>query len=166
MPVWFRAAVFVLLVPGSVAGWIPWSIARGDGAPPAGAFALGWAGGLLLALGWAILLWCTRDFVQRGRGTPAPYDPPRALVTAGLYRVVRNPMYVGVVLAIGGIALWHWSGRALFYGACVALAFHLRVVLVEEPKLGREFGTAFDAYRRAVPRWLPVRWPGRRAPRA
>ena len=166
MPIWSRAALFVLLVPGAVAGWIPWWLAQGEGAAPAGATASRWIGGALVALGWAIVLWCTRDFVRRGRGTPAPYDPPRALVTTGLFGVVRNPMYVGVLLAIGGIALRHGSGRTLLYGACVALAVHLRVVTYEEPRLAREFGAAFTAYRHAVPRWLPVRWPGRRPPRA
>jgi protein-S-isoprenylcysteine O-methyltransferase Ste14 len=151
----------VLLVPGAVAGCVPWTIARGDAGPLAGAVVPGVLGGLLIAAGWAILLWCTRDFVRRGRGTPAPHDPPRALVTAGLYGVVRNPMYVGVLLAIGGIALRHWSARALLYGAFVALAFHLRVLLYEEPRLARDFGAAWAAYRRAVPRWIPT-WRGTR----
>ena len=156
MPIWIRAAAFVLLAPGAVAGWVPWLIARGDAAA-AGAPALRWLGGALLAAGWAIVLWCTRDFALRGRGTPAPYDPPRALVTSGLFAVVRNPMYVGVLLAIGGMAAWHRSDRVVAYGALVALAFHLRVILYEEPRLAREFGAAFDAYRRAVPRWIPAR---------
>jgi protein-S-isoprenylcysteine O-methyltransferase Ste14 len=149
-----RAAGFVLLVPAAVGGWIPFLIA--GSAEPARAWTAGRVLGLLLVvLGWSILLWCTFEFVQRGRGTPSPQSAPTQLVSSGLFRFVRNPMYVGVVTAIGGIALAKHSWGAAIYGAAVALAFHLRVVLYEEPRLTREFGASFDEYRRRVPRWLP-----------
>ena len=149
-----RAAAFILLVPGAVGGWIPFLIAGGADPVP------GWTadrllGLMLVALGWSILLWCTFEFVQRGRGTPSPQSAPTRLVTSGLFRFVRNPMYVGVVTAIAGIALAKHSWSAAIYGAAVALAFHLRVVLYEEPRLTREFGASFDEYRGQVPRWLP-----------
>ena len=153
MPLWLRAAVFVLVVPGAVGGWVPWRLARADGVDvplPVRVLAA-----LALVAGWGVLLWCVRDFLRRGRGTPAPYDPPAALVTAGLYGVVRNPMYLGVLLAVAGWGLWHGSGRVLFYWACVAAAFHLAVTLVEEPALARTFGASYDAYRARVPRWIP-----------
>jgi protein-S-isoprenylcysteine O-methyltransferase Ste14 len=153
MPVWFRAFVFVVVVPGAVAGWIPWRLA---GPRPASTLPAGHVLGIpLLLLGWAGLLWGVADFVRHGRGTPGPYDPPRALVDTGLYRVVRNPMYVSVVLAIAGCALWRWSPAVVWYGLGVALAFHLMVVGYEEPHLGHLFGASYASYRARVPRWLP-----------
>jgi protein-S-isoprenylcysteine O-methyltransferase Ste14 len=110
---------------------------------------------LLLLLGWSGLLYCVRDFIRRGRGTPAPYDAPRDLVTAGLYQVVRNPMYVSVILAVLGQAIWFWSAAVLQYAAWIALGFHLMVVLYEEPALARQFGDSYTAYRARVPRWIP-----------
>ena len=149
-----RAAVFVLLVPGAIGGWIPFLIA--GGAEPVRAWTAHWVLGLMLVvIGWSILLWCTFEFVQRGRGTPSPQSAPTQLVTSGLFRFVRTPMYVGVVTAIAGIALAKRSLGAAIYCTAVALAFHLRVVLYEEPRLRREFGASFDEYRRKVPRWLP-----------
>lgn len=85
------------------------------------------------------------------------YDPPRALVTDGLYRFVRNPMYVGVLLAVLGLALWWWSRSVLIYAVGVAIAFHLRVLIYEEPRLTQSFASDFAQYRARVPRWLP-RW--------
>ena len=155
MPVWLRALVFVVVVPGAVAGWIPWRIALGDGAPVAPRQPLHWIGAPLLLVGWAGLLWCVADFVRYGRGTPGPYDPPRALVATGLYRVVRNPMYVSVLLAIAGCALWTWSSAVAWYGLVVALMVHLMVVFYEEPHLAGVFGDSYAAYRARVPRWLP-----------
>jgi protein-S-isoprenylcysteine O-methyltransferase Ste14 len=105
---------------------------------------------------------CFVDFVRRGRGTPAIYDPPRELVVAGLYRYVRNPQYVGVVLVVVGEALL--SGMVVLFGyaALMALGYHLFVRYYEEPTLGRLFGVAYTRYREAVPRWLPWRtgWTG------
>jgi protein-S-isoprenylcysteine O-methyltransferase Ste14 len=151
MPIWLRAAVFLALFPAAIAGWLPWLVAM-----PRPAAAPGHEIGLIvIAIGWGTLLWCAREFARRGRGTPAPYDPPRALVTGGLYEVVRNPMYAGVLVAIFGWALWYWSGRVVLYGAFVALAFHARVLLYEEPVLSRAFGADFDSYRARVPRWFP-----------
>ena len=160
MPIWLRAAVFIVAVPGTVAGWLPWDIAGrprislGDGSP------LRWLGALLALLGWGLLLWCARDFALRGRGTPAPYDAPRSLVTSGLYQFVRNPMYVSVLTAIFGQAIWYRSINVAVYGAIVALFFHTFVRLYEEPKLRALFGAAYTEYCQRVPRWFP-RYPRR-----
>jgi protein-S-isoprenylcysteine O-methyltransferase Ste14 len=155
MPVWFRAALFIIVVPGAVAGWLPWYFA---GRPRLATLELQphvVAGALLVVIGWAGLLWCTKDFATRGRGTPSPLDPPRALVTNGLYRYVRNPMYVCVTTAIAGQAMMFASRGALIYAAVVLVMFHLRVVIFEEPTLAREFGAEFTTYRANVPRWIP-----------
>jgi protein-S-isoprenylcysteine O-methyltransferase Ste14 len=154
-----RAGLFIVLVPGSIAGWLPWYVSgwrrpRLDGA-------LGFVGVFFAVLGWLVLLWCTRDFAVRGRGTPNPLDPPRGLVIDGLYRFVRNPMYVAVVTSILGQAAMYRSRSVLWYAAAVALGFHLRVVLYEEPKLTELFGDSYADYRRRVPRWVPrVALPG------
>lgn len=154
-PVWLRALLFILVVPGTVAGWLPWYIAGSppftisDGRPLRG------LGVLLVLVGWGVLLACARDFARSGRGTPAPYDPPRALVTNGLYRFVRNPMYVGVLAAIVGHTFWYYSKGVALYAVAVAVMVHLRVVMHEEPWLMRTFGPEFAAYRARVPRWLP-----------
>ena len=166
VPVWIRAALFIAIVPASVAGWLPWYTA---GSPPlatragmlAGAIAL-----LLMIAGWGILLVCAREFARAGHGTPAPYDPPRALVTSGMYRFTRNPMYVGVVTAIFGQALWFRSRDAAIYGMVVALMFQIAIVLYEEPRLTKVFGKEYLEYKQRVPRWVGLRRAGRANGRA
>lgn len=108
----------------------------------------------VLVVGCATLLWCVRDFYVAGRGTLAPWSPPRSLVTVGLYRWSRNPMYVGVVVLLCGWALAYGSTALWLYAAAVAIAFHLRVVLGEEPWLARKYGDAWRAYSARVPRWV------------
>jgi len=155
MRLFLKNLVFTVLVPGTVTVFIPYQIiVRGGGALMADAARL-WAAGPLLVLGAAIYLWCVWDFAVTGRGTPAPIDPPKHLVVRGLYRYVRNPMYVGVLLTISGWAVLSGSWALVKYGVGVALAFHFFVVFVEEPTLRRQFGDAYDAYRRTVARWVP-----------
>jgi protein-S-isoprenylcysteine O-methyltransferase Ste14 len=112
------------------------------------------AGLLPLGLGLGLLLWCVRDFHVAGKGTLAPWAPPRHLVTIGLYRFSRNPMYVAVTFMLIGWAICFASRALAIYAGCVALAFHLRVVFGEEPWLARTHGRAWDEYRARVPRWL------------
>ncbi len=114
-------------------------------------------GFLPIALGGAFYLWCAWDFVTVGQGTPAPIDPPRFLVARGLYRVVRNPMYVGILLVLLGESIIFRSVSILIYAAIVCLLFHLFVVFYEEPTLKRKFGASYEEYCRAVPRWIPRR---------
>jgi protein-S-isoprenylcysteine O-methyltransferase Ste14 len=154
MSLFLRAAIFFLIAPGLVLGWIPyWILSRNPRAvvpPVPRVLGLG-----LMAVGVACLLWCFRDFVVSGRGTPAPYDPPKKLVTTGLYRFVRNPMYIALVTALGGEALFFGSRSLWIYAAVAWLAFHFRVLLYEEPALRRLFGAEYETYRAAVPRWIP-----------
>ena len=115
---------------------------------------------VLLALPFAIAgaatyFWCLWDFAVTGRGTPAPVDPPKQLIVRGLYRYVRNPMYLGVLLVIVAWNLAFPSGALVQYGLAVAVAFHLTVLLIEEPLLRHKFGAAYEAYLHAVPRWIP-----------
>lgn len=145
---------FTVLVPGTVAGVVPAVLASGH-QPAGGARAV--LAALVFALGLAIYAWCVWDFASFGRGTPAPVKAPERLVVRGLYRASRNPMYVGVVTVIAGWAI-HFGTLALaLYAALVALAFHLCVVLYEEPHLRRVFGAEYERYCERVGRWLP--WP-------
>ena len=154
VPVWIRAALFIVVVPGSVAGWIPWYAAGSPPvAPRANAF-LAALGAAMVVAGWTVLLICAREFARAGRGTPAPYDPPRSLVTSGLYRFTRNPMYVGVVTAIFGQAIWFHSRDAAIYGIAMILAFHVAIRIYEEPRLTRVFGQQYLDYKKSVPRWV------------
>jgi protein-S-isoprenylcysteine O-methyltransferase Ste14 len=109
---------------------------------------------VLLAAGLVALLWCVRDFYVSGQGTLAPWAPPRKLVVVGLYRYTRNPMYIAVTLILLG---WAWSFHSLgllVYAVVIAIAFHIRVVLGEEPWLARTHGEDWRQYASRVPRWF------------
>jgi len=132
-----------------VAGIIPWIISR----IPAVEIFSSLFSLALFAIGGGILVAATISFYRRGRGTLAPWDPPRLLVVSDLYRFNRNPMYVGVSLLNLGWALFTGNPWNYGYAIIVALVFHLRVVLYEEKEMDRLFGSRWKAYRDAVPRW-------------
>jgi protein-S-isoprenylcysteine O-methyltransferase Ste14 len=111
-------------------------------------------GVVLLVAGVAALLACVRDFYVAGRGTLAPWAPPRYLVRVGLYRYTRNPMYVSVVTIVVGWSVAFASTGLLLYAVAMAIAFHVRVVRNEEPFLAGTQGEDWQRYRREVPRWL------------
>ncbi len=126
--IWLRTLIFLALVPGTVLFYVPIQIASSaDSTPPIGFLRL--FGAIPIAVGAAIVLWCARDFTAKGRGTPAPFDPPRALVVQGLYRYVRNPMYVGALLVLFGQFLYFQAAALLLYAGAAFLAAHLFVVL-------------------------------------
>jgi len=135
--------IFAVVVPPCLAYGDPWS--RVPWMPGAG----------VMAVGALVLLWCVRDFYVSGEGTLAPWDPPKHLVVQGLYRFVRNPMYIGVLLLVLGWSLLFLSPLLCLYTACLAIGFHLRVVKYEEPRLKARFGQRWMRYRRGVPRWRP-----------
>ena len=113
------------------------------------------AGLVLGAVGATLALWCVMTFAIVGRGTPAPFDPPRRLVVRGPYRIVRNPMYLGAGLALAAAALYYQSLELMVYAVVFLLATHLLVVWYEEPTLRRTFGTDYEDYRQRVSRWWP-----------
>jgi protein-S-isoprenylcysteine O-methyltransferase Ste14 len=152
-----KTIIFTVIVPGTVSILIPyWLLSSRSAPPPANFGSLRFLGVLPILLGASIYLWCAWDFTFAGRGTPAPIDPPKTLVVRGLYRYVRNPMYVGVLAIILGEALLFASPRLFGYAAIVFVCFYLFVVLYEEPTLRRKFGESYEKYCRTVPRWLPV----------
>ncbi len=109
------------------------------------------------AIGAIIALWCVFTFAFIGRGTPAPFDPPRRLVIRGPYRFVRNPMYLGAGLALASVALFYKSWPILGYTVVFFFATHFFVLLYEEPTLRKTFGQEYDKYCRQVKRWWPVK---------
>jgi len=149
--VYLRPIIAVLTLPGVFAGLIPaWIVStdahRGGGWP---------VGFVPIGIGLFLFLWCVRDFFVSGKGTLAPWDPPKHLVVVGLYRYVRNPMYVAILILLTGWSCAVGSRSLAWYTIGLAIAFHLRVVLYEEPRLQRMFGDEWTAYAASVSRWLP-----------
>jgi protein-S-isoprenylcysteine O-methyltransferase Ste14 len=156
------SAVFLVLAPGTVAVWVPWTLCRWRLAPPLlGFLPLRALGMLLIAAGLPVLLDSFARFALQGLGTPAPVAPPRHLVVTGLYQYVRNPMYVAVVSLIFGQGLLFGSVRVLEYGLAVWVGFHLFVLVYEEPALRARFGSEYQEFCAHVRRWLPSLKPWR-----
>ena len=150
------SAVFFLVAPGVVVGLIPWLLTGGwQVREPLPYWApMRMVGGILLVAGLIALVGAFVRFVVEGFGTPAPVAAPERLVVGGVYRYVRNPMYVAVLAAIVGQALL--LGRlGLLYAVAAWLAVAAFVRFYEEPTLTRRFGADYEAYRRAVPAWSP-----------
>jgi protein-S-isoprenylcysteine O-methyltransferase Ste14 len=149
-----KTVVFTVLVPGTVAGYVPWWIR--DGATVAVHGIEAWAAIAILVAGVAIYFHTAfLGFAATGLGTPAPIDPPKSLVVGGLHQYVRNPMYVGVALVVFGQALLFRSLALAIYLCSVLVMVHLFVVFYEEPTLKRQFGDEYERYRVRVPRWFP-----------
>ena len=148
-----RSIFFTILQPGTVAVLIPyWLITsnRRSAASP-----LSYLGLPLIVIGAAGLLWCIWDFFSAGRGTISPVDPPKRLVVRGLYRYVRNPMYVAVVTILLGEAIFFMSSPVLIEAGVFFIFANLFILFYEEPTLQRTFGDSYDEYRRSTRRWIP-----------
>ncbi len=143
--------VFFFVAPGTTAGLVPWLITGWDGAAPG----RGLLGGVIGLAGLAVVVACFARFVAEGRGTPAPAAPTEELVVGGLYRYVRNPMYLGVGLVIAGQCVAFRSLGLLAWLAVFALAVTVFVVGYEQPTLQARYGAAYEAYRRSVPAIVP-----------
>jgi protein-S-isoprenylcysteine O-methyltransferase Ste14 len=146
---------FLLVAPGVVAGLVPWLITRWEVDEELAWLPLQVLGGLLIAAGVAVLFHAFARFVVEGLGTPAPVAPTEKLVVGGLYRHVRNPMYVAVASTIIGQALVLGRPVLLAYAALFMATVAAFVHLYEEPTLTRQFGDDYTRYRRAVPAWRP-----------
>ena len=155
MSPFFRTLIFTIIVPGFWTVLVPyWVVGRGARLESRTAAVL--AGGLLGVAGVALYLMCAFwGFALRGKGTPAPIDPPKKLVVEGPYRIVRNPMYWSVVSVMLGEALAFRSLTLAEIGCAVFAGAVLFVMVYEEPILRTKFGAEYEAYCRRVPRWLP-----------
>ena len=159
----FGSALFLVVAPGTLAGFVPWWISRWELQEPfAGYGPIRYLGAVGIALGLPVLLDSFARFALQGLGTPAPPLPTRRLVVQGFYRFVRNPMYVAVTLLIAGQALLLGDWRLIAYAALFWLCCHLFVVNYEEPTLRRAFGAEYEAYCAGVRRWVPrpIPWRG------
>jgi protein-S-isoprenylcysteine O-methyltransferase Ste14 len=143
-------AFLLILVPARL-------LDRSGIARPPGIGVIELLGATAATVGALLALWCIFTFVFVGRGTPAPFDPPRRLVVRGPYRFVRNPMYLGAGLALAGAAVIYHSLVLFGYLALLAVIVQGMVVWYEEPTLSRLFGADYQRYRREVHRWLPQR---------
>ena len=148
-----KTILFTLVVPGTVAILVPRWLLGGFRSPQNRP--LTWLGAAVFVVGATIYFRCAWEFAVRGLGTPAPIAPTKYLVTTALHRYIRNPMYVGVALAILGEAALFHSLHVAEYAGCMLATAHLFVVFYEEPTLHRQFGESYDEYRRSVPRWIP-----------
>ena len=152
----FRAAVWASIFIAFFLVFLPARVLSGSGIVGPGAMGLAQVTGMLLAAaGAAISLWCIFTFALIGKGTPAPFDPPRKLVMSGPYRFVRNPMYLGAGFLLAGAALFYASTGLLLYTALFLAACHLMVIGYEEPALRKTFGGDYAAYCEQVRRWIP-----------
>jgi protein-S-isoprenylcysteine O-methyltransferase Ste14 len=152
-----RATVYATLFIGVVLVYLPARTLSWTGVSRPERFGIAQVVGLVVtAVGATLAVWCILNFAIVGRGTPAPFDPPRRLVVRGPYRYVRNPMYLGAGLAVAGAALYYQTAALLAYVGAFLLLMHIFVVLYEEPTLRQTFGDDYKAYCRQVRRWWPT----------
>ena len=150
------SALFFAIAPGVVAGLVPWWVTRWRVRGPLAHWVpVRIAGLIMLIVGAIVLAQSFARFANEGRGTPAPVAPTERLVTGGLYRYVRNPMYLAVLAAIAGQGLALGRPVLLGYAAVVWITVASFARWHEEPALARQFGAQYEAYRRSVPAWLP-----------
>ena len=153
-----RAITYATLFIGFLLVFLPARVLSWSGIARPATIGVAQVAGVIVGLsGAGLALWCIGTFIVIGRGTPAPFDPPRLLVDAGPYRFVRNPMYIGAGLALAGAALFYKSWALLGYCAAFAFITHLFVVVYEEPTLRGTFGAPYVQYCEQVRRWWPRR---------
>ena len=151
-----RSLAMTILFPGTVAIYIPYRLLVPISLPSLSTWYLThYAGAILMASGAAILLKCIWEFATFGKGTLAPFDETKKLVVIGLYRYVRNPMYVGVVLILLGESWFFWSGRVLAYSGFCFIIANILVMGYEEHRLRHKYGEDYRGYCKHVGRWIP-----------
>lgn len=156
LSLFIRNLLFTILQPGLVAGLIPLWI---TGFRINNIFDEVWQldhyiGTIAFLIGFVIMLWCIISFAVKGRGTLSPLDPTKRLVVTGLYKFSRNPMYVGVTLILIGEAIFFQSVELWIYSLFVFITFNIFAILVEEPRLRKDFGEEYNLYCQKVRRWI------------
>jgi protein-S-isoprenylcysteine O-methyltransferase Ste14 len=149
----YKSLLYLIIEAGLFALYIPLALLRSGPRIETGIVSL--LAIPLWLIGSLVVLWSFWDFTFKGRGTPVPIDPPKELVVTGLYRYVRNPIYVGVLAIFLGHFLWFGYWALLIYTVLAFIGVHFFVVLYEEPTLKRKFGAAYEDYLKTVPRWIP-----------
>ena len=163
MLLWVRAIFFTILVPGTVAGYIPHLLMR-DRVPDMNSGLFHWVGLLIMCTGIFIYLWTIASFLLRGKGTPAIWftkaisfiigEEPMKMVSSGLYRYSRNPMYLGVITTVIGEAIFFQYSNLFWYALSLFIIFTLVVIFIEEPHLEEKFGEEYKSYKKRTRRWL------------
>lgn len=151
-----KSAIATIVVPGTACVLIPYYIlnrAQISLTPPLGI--LQFLAILIAGLGACMIIWVSTAFVRQGKGTPIPIDPPTQFIITGLYRYVRNPMYVGAVLIVLAEAFYFYSTWLVFYAIGLWAILHIALVTFEEPQLKKRFGAEYEQYLKTVPRWIP-----------
>ena len=156
LSLYVKNIIFFILQPGIVVGLIPYMLVRYrlHSILNADFNTMCYLGLIAMLLGLVVILYCVYRFIVDGRGTLSPAHRTKALVVKGLYKYSRNPMYVGILLALIGEVLFTGSMRLLVYTVLVGIGFHLFVIFVEEPRLTRDFKTDYLQYMTKVRRWF------------
>lgn len=157
MSLFLRAAFAVIVLPGVMGFLLPLVVIEPVWQREI-AVSQGFA---IVGAGTALLLYCVREFYVAGKGTLAPWSPPKHLVVTGPFRWSRNPIYVAMLAVLIGWTVTYWSRALAIYTVVMFAAFHIRTILGEEPRLAREFGDEWQRYVRRVPRWIGLVAPGR-----
>lgn len=151
-----KTAIFSVFGPGTIAGLIPQQLARRDQKSLPIYSSVARLVGCISVISGVVLYFHTAwRFSDEGRGTPSPTDEPKSLVTGGIYSYMRNPMYIAVLLCIGGQALLYRSTYVLWYGIVLWLVSHTWIIEYEEPHLTEKYGKEYEQYCDRVPRWIP-----------
>ena len=163
MLLWIRGIFFTILVPGSVAGYIPYWFMR-NRFPDMNMGLFHWAGLFIMSMGIFIYLWTAISFLLQGKGTPAIWftkaisfiigEEPMKMVSSGLYKYSRNPMYLGVITTVAGQGIFFQYSILLWYAFSLLIIFTLVVILIEEPHLEEKFGEEYKNYKKQTRRWL------------
>jgi protein-S-isoprenylcysteine O-methyltransferase Ste14 len=160
---WIRGIFFTILVPGTIAVYIPYTFMR-NRLPDMSIGLFHWVGLVILVAGVLIYLWAAVSFLMRGKGTPAIWftkpisfiigEEPIKVVSSGLYKYSRNPMYIGVITTVLGQGIYFQYSNVLWYALSLFIIFNLVIVLIEEPHLEEKFGEQYKSYKKKTRRWL------------
>lgn len=150
-----KTIFFLIVAPGITLFFIPFKIITSPINIEFEMSAIRFMAPLFWGIGTCISLWCVWDFFSKGKGTPAPIDPPKNLVIVGPYKYIRNPMYVGILLILLGHISWFESFSLIVYFFTLSVLFHSFVIFYEEPRLTKVFGKSYKSYIQQVPRWFP-----------
>jgi protein-S-isoprenylcysteine O-methyltransferase Ste14 len=163
MLLWIRGILFTILVPGTVAGYVPYLFMR-NRLPDMHIGQFYWVGLLIMCIGIFIYLLTLISFLLRGKGTPAIWftkvigfiigEEPGKMVSSGLYKYSRNPMYVGVITTVAGEGIFFQYSSLLWYAFSLFIIFTLVVMFIEEPHLEEKFGEEYKNYKKRTRRWL------------